>query len=212
MRSRTSQASGGKPVASLKRRWKVRVPMRARAATEATLAIRADMLAYPVHGRRDPVGIRVGQGAQHQLPLVAVAVRRHHQPLRHPVRHFRPVIAAHPMQQHVQAGGRAGRGDRAIVVDIQHARFDGDLRKSGTEALQVAPVGGGPAAVGTAMVAALASSSSPCGACTVRPPIARKGPGSAAQTAWLYQATPSSGRASANSWMAQPNSKVHKPS
>jgi len=64
---------------------------------------------------------------------------------------------------------------------------------------------------GTITVPARISASSPCSACTCRPPAARSGPGSTAQMPKSYQ-TGNSGRASPNISTATPNSKLHKPS
>jgi hypothetical protein len=81
------------------------------------------------------------------LRLVAVAVAWHHQALGDAVRDVDAEVAAHQVQQHVEARRRAGRGDDALVFHVQHALFHGDAREAACHLLQVAPVRGGLSSV-----------------------------------------------------------------
>jgi hypothetical protein len=72
--------------------------------------------------------------------------RDHHAPREH-VRDLRPVVPADDREQHVEARSAARGGHHVAVLDIEHIRLDGNLRKALAERLREHPVRGGAPAV-----------------------------------------------------------------
>jgi hypothetical protein len=74
--------------------------------------------------------------------LVAIAMRGDDQALGNPVGDVGTEVGSYKVQQHVEAGRRAGRGHDAAVLDVQRGRIDGNRRKTGGQLFDVAPVRG----------------------------------------------------------------------
>ncbi len=76
------------------------------------------MAAHPVHQLREAPAFVLRHRPRHELRLTALAMRRHHEPLRDPVGDRAAVIAPHQMQQHVEPCRRSRRSDDLSFVDI----------------------------------------------------------------------------------------------
>ena len=105
------------------------------------------MRAHEIHEPCEAAAPVGGERPRHELGLVSVAVRRHHQALRHLVGDLRAEVAPHQVQQHVEPGRRAGRGQHAPLIHIERIGLHTDARIACCELRHVSPVGGGAPAV-----------------------------------------------------------------
>jgi hypothetical protein len=97
--------------------------------------------------RRDSRPARLRHRTRQKLRLPALAVRRHHQPLRHLIADLGAIVAPHQMQQHVQPGSRTGRRNQLAVIHIQIIGLHLYLRIAPRQLGRIAPVGGGGLAI-----------------------------------------------------------------
>jgi hypothetical protein len=102
---------------------------------------------HPIHQARQAPTVVVRHWPRQELRLSAFAVWRHHQALRDEVADTGAVVAPHQVQQHVQAGSRAGRGDDLAGIDIQVIFQYLDARITARQLFRIAPVGGGAQAI-----------------------------------------------------------------
>ena len=92
-----------------------------------------------------PVAAGLGQRPLDELRLPALPPRGDDVAPRGPVGDLAAVVAAHEVQQQVDARGVAGRGEHVAVVDEQHPGVEPDGGVEPAEGVGVHPVrGGGP--------------------------------------------------------------------
>ena len=133
----SSHFPGVVPVSAANRRAKVRSDIAARRASTRTGCSSARCSRIQVSRGARLSASQLGHGQVDVLTLSAVALRRHHHPAGDPVRHGCPELAPDVVQAGVDAGGRSGTRDHAVVLDEQDVRVD---RRHGVAPLQVVGV------------------------------------------------------------------------
>lgn len=107
----------------------------------------AEPVQRPLAGGGEPLAERLGDAARHVLGLAAAAVGGRDQTPGRVVGRGHSEVAAQDVQAQVDAGGGAGRGEHAALVDEQHVLVDLDERVPGHECPRVVPVRRGALAV-----------------------------------------------------------------
>ena len=140
IRASINHSAGERPVASRKRRMKVRGLIAAARAIDSIVkgsCTRSPICAISVASRSS--GARL-QRALDELRLSAVAMRRHDQTSRNLIGDAWAVVASHEMQTQIESRRAAGRREDLARIDVQHIRIDAQLRILRLQLVRVTPM------------------------------------------------------------------------